>query len=305
MPTTNAAGVDLAGPLKQAQGLANQFLALLPNLLLAAIVLAVAYVMGKYAARFVRAVAHRTGQAASVGLLLGRLATYVVVVFGVLVALSTVFPSFTANSLVQTLGIGGVAVGFAFKDIFQNFLAGVIILISRPFRIGDAIAVKGYEGTVEDIQTRATMIRTYDNQRIVIPNSTVFTQEVKVISAFESRRVEVEFTLDYGADLERAKTTIVDALRSIEGIDESPAPDVLAMNFGDSGLVLRMRYWITPSKADFLKVRDAAMTAVKNALQAAKLSFPISTVVVRERKEGADDVASERWASGGAAADVS
>ncbi len=163
MPQTTAAGVDFAGPLKQAQGLANQFLALLPNLILGAIVLGVAYVMGKYSARFVRAVVGRAGQPASVGLLLGRLATYVVVIFGVLVALSTVFPSFTANSLVQTLGIGGVAVGFAFKDIFQNFLAGVIILISRPFRIGDAIAVKGYEGSLVEIQTREKMIRTADN----------------------------------------------------------------------------------------------------------------------------------------------
>ena len=304
MPPSTASGVDLAGPIRQAQGLANQSLALLPNLVLAAAVLAVAYLMGKYSARLVRAIVGRAGQPASVGLLLGRLATYVVVIFGALVALSTVFPSFTANSLVQTLGIGGVAVGFAFKDIFQNFLAGVIILISRPFRIGDAISVKGYEGIVEDIQTRATMIRTYDNQRIVIPNSTVFTQEVKVISAFESRRVEIEFTLDFGTDVPKAKSTIVEALQGVEGIDERPAPDVLTMNFGDSGVVLRMRYWITPSKADFLKVRDAAMMAVMAAFQKTGIDFPISTVVVRDPAKKNDDASTEKWASGGAA-DVS
>ena len=299
MPQTTVNGVDLAGPIKQAQGLVNQLLALLPNLVLAAIVLGIAYLLGKYSASLVRALAHRAGQAPSVGLLLGRLATYVVVVFGVLVALSTVFPSFTANSLVQTLGIGGVAVGFAFKDIFQNFLAGVIILVSRPFRIGDAISVKGYEGKVEDIQTRATMIRTYDNQRIVIPNSTVFTQEVKVITAFESRRIEIEFTLDYGTDIERAKATILGVLTGTEGIDEKPAPDVLTMNFGDSGLVLRMRYWVTPDKVDVLKVRDAVLSALRKAFDGAKISFPISTVVVRERQAAPeDDATTEEWTRG-------
>ena len=297
--------IDFNNAWLQVQKLANDIITLLPNLLLAAVILVLAYLLAKYTARLVRALTQRAGQAPSVGLLLGRVATYVVMTFGALVALSTVFPSFTANSLIQTLGIGGVAVGFAFKDIFQNFLAGVIILISRPFRIGDSIAVKGYEGTVEDIQTRATMIRTGDNQRIVIPNSTVFTQEVKVITAYASRRTEIEFTLDYGTDVDKAKATILSVLGSIEGIDESPAPDVLTMNFSDSGLVLRMRYWVTPSKADVLATRDRAMTALRSALRESDISFPISTVVVRERQEAPDDSSSNVWSTGDNDRDVS
>ncbi len=297
--------IDLNNAWLQVQKLANDIITLLPNLLLGAVILVLAYLLAKYAARLVRAITTRAGQAPSVGLLLGRVATYVVMTFGALVALSTVFPSFTANSLIQTLGIGGVAVGFAFKDIFQNFLAGVIILISRPFRIGDSIAVKGYEGTVEDIQTRATMIRTADNQRIVIPNSTVFTQEVKVITAYASRRTEIEFTLDYGTDVEKAKTTILGVLGSTEGIDEIPAPDVLTMNFSDSGLVLRVRYWVTPSKADVLATRDRAMTSLRAALREADVSFPISTVVVRERQDAPDDSSSNAWSTGDNDRDVS
>ncbi len=260
--------IDFSNALKQAQAIANDIVTMLPNLVLAAVILLISYVMGRYIAKAIRALSHRAGQGANVGLLLGRMAVYAVSIFGFLVALSTVFPSFKARDLIQVLGIGGVAVGFAFKDIFQNFLAGVIILVSRPFRIGDIIAVKGFEGTVEDIQTRATMIRTYDNQRIVIPNSTVFTEEVKVITAYENRRTEVEFTIDYAGNLELAKETIRHVLGENENVDKTPAPDVLTMNFLGDGVQLRLRFWVTPEKANPLIVRDAVMTAVKVALDA-------------------------------------
>jgi len=260
--------IDFSNALKQAQAIANDIVTMLPNLVLAAVILLISFVMGRYIAKAIRALSHRAGQGANVGLLLGRMAVYAVSIFGFLVALSTVFPSFKARDLIQVLGIGGVAVGFAFKDIFQNFLAGVIILVSRPFRIGDVIAVKGFEGTVEDIQTRATMIRTYDNQRIVIPNSTVFTEEVKVITAYENRRTEVEFTIDYAGNLELAKETICQILNDNESVDKTPAPDVLTMNFLGDGVQLRLRFWVTPEKANPLIVRDAVMTAVKVALDA-------------------------------------
>ena len=294
--------IEIDNAWRQVQSIANDVVTLLPNVLLGAAILFLAYVVSRYAATLVRKIARRAGQNDNVGLLLGRLATYVVMLFGFLVALSTVFPSFRAKDLIQVLGIGGVAVGFAFKDIFQNFLAGVIILVSRPFRIGDTIAVKGYEGTVEDIQTRATMIRTADNQRIVIPNSTVFTQEVKVVTAYESRRTEVEFALDYAVDVAVAKSRILEAIRSVEGVEASPAPDVLAMNLGDSGVVLRMRYWVANS-GKVLETRDHVVSGVKAALDAAGIAFPVQTVVVRRpdgasETEGDDASSREDWARG-------
>ena len=274
--------IDPGYALKEAQRLANEILSRLPNLILAALVLVIAYVMGKYAARAVRVVSNRADPGGTVGLLLGRFAIYVAMTFGGLVAVSTVFPTFTANNLVQTLGIGGVAVGFAFKDIFQNFLAGVIILISRPFKIGDTIAVKGYEGTVEDIQTRATMLRTYDNQRIVIPNATVFTEEVKVITAYESRRTEIEFGIGYDDSIPAARRAILGALATIDGIEASPAPDVLAMAYADSSVTLRMRYWTSNSGTNILAVRDEAITKVKQALdeEGVTIPYPVQTLVI-------------------------
>lgn len=267
MPQTTLpeAQISLATPLEQARHLVREFLALLPNLALALVTLFVAYVISRYAARLAGAVVRRAGQNSTAALLMGRLATYVVMVVGFLVALSTVFPSFQAKDLIQLLGISGVAVGFAFKDIFQNFLAGIIILVSRPFRIGDTIMVKSYEGVVEDIQTRATMIRTADNQRVVIPNTVLFSEEVKVLTAYENRRAEVEMGIGYARDLEAARTVILGAVPSVEGVLESPAPDVLVVGFTDTRATLRIRVW-TRSDANVPVVRDEVARTARRAL---------------------------------------
>jgi len=107
---------------------------------------------------------------------------------GFLVAASIVAPSFQAADLIKILGIGGVAIGFAFQNILQNFLAGLLLLWGEPFRVGDEIKIDSYEGTVEDIQTRATIIKTYDERQVVIPNADLFTHSVIVNTAHDLRR---------------------------------------------------------------------------------------------------------------------
>jgi small conductance mechanosensitive channel len=103
-----------------------------------------------------------------------------VIIFGFLIAFSAVAPSFHAADLVKMLGIGSVAIGFAFQNILQNFLAGILLLLQEPFQIGDWISVTGLDGKVEDIQARATVITTADGKRIVIPNAVLFTNPVTV-----------------------------------------------------------------------------------------------------------------------------
>jgi small-conductance mechanosensitive channel len=102
---------------------------------------------------------------------LARLIGAVTLLIGFLVAFSIVAPSFQAADLIKILGIGGVAIGFAFQNILQNFLAGLLLLWSEPFRVGDEIKLDAFEGEVEEIQTRATIVKTYDARRVVIPNA--------------------------------------------------------------------------------------------------------------------------------------
>jgi small conductance mechanosensitive channel len=109
--------------------------------------------------------------------------------FGLLVALRVIFPAVTLASLFGTLGVGGIVIGFALRDIFRNPLAGILILFTRPFRIGDQIVSNDYEGEVVDILVRATLVRTYDNRLVVIPSGELYTKRVVVNTGYETRRL--------------------------------------------------------------------------------------------------------------------
>ena len=295
--------LDLNNALKQIQALANDFFTLLPNLVLGVLIFGLAFVVARYVSGLVRSIAERAGQSRGVGLLLGRIAQYGVLIVGFLVALSMVLPSFKASDLIQVLGVGGVAIGFAFKDIFQNFLAGIIILVSRPFRIGDQIVVKNFEGNVEDIQTRATIIRTYDNRVVVIPNTVLFTEEVTVLTANEKRRSEYDVGIGYGDDIAQTKTVILQTLDTLKSIESDPAPDVITVDLGGYNVVLRVRWWTSPKRADVLKAQDEVLSSLKNALTAEgiDLPFPVQTVLFHDQTDANDgDRSKERegWPAG-------
>ncbi|WP_437640516.1 mechanosensitive ion channel family protein [Sorangium sp. So ce854] len=187
--------------------LAVDLIASLPSLGIALAVFAVFYIAGKLLRTTIRRVAMRQRRSQNLGLVLGRLTQGAMFILGALVACVILFPNFTPSSLLQFLGIGSVAIGFAFRDVLQNYLAGILLLLTEPFRIGDQIRFGNYEGTVEEIQTRATFIKTYDGRRVVIPNSELFTNSVMVNTAFDVRRLEVDVGVGYGDDIERAKPT--------------------------------------------------------------------------------------------------
>jgi small-conductance mechanosensitive channel len=218
-----------------------------------------------------------------------------------------VFPNYTPSSLLATLGIGGLAVGFAFKDVLENYLAGILMLLTEPFRIGDQIVFDQYEGTVEEIQTRATHILTYDGRRVVIPNAKLFTTPVTVNTAFEKRRIEYDFGIGFGDDIARAKALMLEALREQDGVLAEPAPDVLTYELGPSSVNIRARWWITPPKRnDALEARDVVLAAIKEKLQAAgiDLPFPTTQVLFHDQTEDADgDRRRQRegWPAGGGA----
>ena len=207
-----------------------------------------------------------------------------------LIALSIVIPTFKAGDLVQLLGISGVAIGFAFRDILQNFLAGILILVTRPFRIGDQIVFDSFEGTVEDIKTRATYIRTYDGRRVVIPNAQLFTESVVVNTAFEWRRSEYEVGIGYGDDVDTARSIILDVLKSTGGVLADPAPDVITTALDSSTVNLRARWWSHSRLADVLEVQDRVISNIKRRLTESgiDLPFPTRVVLLHDQTEATD-----------------
>jgi small conductance mechanosensitive channel len=282
---------ELSAVRDKIQAMANSFFVLLPNFVLALIVFTVFFFIARVIKQTVRNLTRNHRQARNLGLVLGRLAQGVTILAGLFIALSIIIPSLKAGDLVQLLGISGVAIGFAFRDILQNFLAGILILLTEPFQIDDQIVFKDFEGTVEQIQTRATTIRTYDGRRIVIPNSELFTNSVTVNTAFENRRLEYDIGIGYGDDIDTAKRLILEAIHETDGVMASPASDAIVVELANSTVNIRARWWVQPPRrADVLDLQDRVLINIKNKLTAngIDLPFPTQQILFHDQTEATD-----------------
>lgn len=286
------------------EGMINGAIAMLPNLVVALIVFLIFYAIAREIKWLVRRITTKHRHARNLGLVLGRLSQGIIILVGLFIALSIVIPSFKAGDLVQLLGISGVAIGFAFRDILQNFLAGILILLTEPFHIDDQIVFKGFEGTVENIQTRATTIRTYDGRRIVIPNSELFTNSVMVNTAFENRRMEYEVGIGYNDDIDLAKQLILEAIASVDEVLKDPPPDALVVALAESTVNIRARWWVKPPRrTEVLQSQDKVLTAIKKKLTANGIDLPFPTwqVLFHDQTEETDGDRSrqrEGWPAG-------
>ncbi len=283
--------VQVSAAWEKVQSMINGAIALIPNLVLALIVFAIFFVIAGAIRRIVRQLTRDRRHARNLGLILGRLAQWTTILIGLFISLSIVIPTLKAGDLVQLLGISGVAIGFAFRDILQNFLAGILILLTEPFQLDDQIVFKDFEGTVEHIQTRATTIKTYDGRRIVIPNSELFTNSVTVNTAFQHRRLEYDLGIGYGDDIDEAKRLILDALRETEGVLKDPAPDAIVVDLAASTVNIRVRWWVQPPRrAEVLSLQDKVLTAIKNKLttNGIDLPFPTQQILFHDQTEETD-----------------
>src|SRR5882757_3562543 len=210
-----------------AQHMIDSIMARLPSLVVAIAVFILFYILSIFVRSIIRSAtrAHRQ----NLGMAFARLIGAGIILLGFLVAFSIVAPSFQAGDLIKVLGIGSVAIGFAFQNILQNFLAGLLLLWAEPFRVGDEIKLDPYEGTVEEIQARATIIKTYDQRRVVIPNADLFTHSVIVNTAFDIRRWEHDLTVKGDFDLAEVKSRIVEAVRKVPGTLSEPSPEALVL----------------------------------------------------------------------------
>ncbi|MEM7592978.1 MAG: mechanosensitive ion channel family protein [Cyanobacteria bacterium P01_A01_bin.83] len=263
---------------------------LLPNILIAIIVFIIFWFVAKFSRRLIKNLTRRK-QSRNLGLVLARLSQGFIILIGAFIALAIVIPSFKPGDLVQLLGVSGVAVGFAFRDILQNFLAGILILITEPFTLEDQIIFKDFEGTVEHIQTRATTIRTYDGRRIVIPNAELFTNSVTVNTAFDKRRLQYDVGIGYGDDIAQAKQIILDVLRNTQDVLQDPPPEALVVDLAGSTINIRARWWINPPRrADALDTQDRVLTELNNQLVAAgiDLPFPTQQILFHDQTEETD-----------------
>lgn len=270
--------------------LGESLLARLPYIAIGLIVFIVFWVVAWIVKRVILTTGERTRLDVTLADLLGRLTFLLLLILGAFVAAVVIFPTFKPGDLVAGLGITSVAIGFAFKDILQNFFAGILILWRRPFVVGDQIRTKDYEGTVEEINIRSTCLKTYDGERAVLPNGDVYTNAILVRTAYEKRRVRFTVGVGYPDSVEEARATIMRVLEETEGVEDDPGPWVYVSELAPSSVNFIVYFWTGSEQANVLRVSDRVATGIKLALDKAGIDMPYPhTVIIFHDTTGSRD----------------
>lgn len=275
--------------LAKAHAWVNGFFLQLPNIIAAIVFLVVAWFAAKGVAAMIRKLADRRDRY-DLGALLGSIAFGAIMIAALLMAAAIVFPSVKPGDVLATLGIGSVAIGFAFKDILQNLFAGLLLLIRRPFRRGDQIVVKDYEGTVEHIESRATLLKTYDGRRVIIPNADLYIAPVVVNTAFPTRREQLDIGIGYGDDVARACQVFTEVMAGIEGVVADPKPETLPWGLDASTVTLRARWWTDSKRTNVVHIKAKVVEAIVAAAKAhaIDLAYPTTQVLFHDQTEEVD-----------------
>lgn len=219
--------------------------------------------------------------------LIKQVVYYTVWVLGIIVAIDALGwdPQATATGL----GLTGLALGFALKDVLSNFVSGLLLLASRPFEVGDQIIVGDTEGNVVKIMLRATQIRTYDGRVVLVPNAEIFTSRITNNTASPVRRGSVQLFLGYDQDLQRSADVMREAAARCDGVLPDPAPSVRVVELGQDDIVLEARFWTDSRRSDYVATASAVRAAIVTAMRRAGIGLPDPDVRILMLRDA------ERW----------
>ncbi len=272
-------------------GLWEGFVANIPFILVAVVLVVIGVLVARAVGRTSRRGITRAGGDVVVSNLTERLVRIVVVVLFILLAFSVAGVSVSAA--LAGLGIAGLAVALALQGILENFVAGLIVIIQKPFRAGDEIVIEEYQGLVTDIDLRTTRLRTYNGEMVIIPNTQVFQSTLVNLTHSGVIRTQVAFGIDYRNDHDAVAALVEEAVTGIEGVLDSPPVSVRCTGLAESSVDYDVRYWSRAQRSSVVGTRDRVIRATKTALEGNGFSipWPIRTLVM-------DDVVAHRDASG-------
>lgn len=275
------------GSLRELWG---DILALLPLLLLALVVVLLFAWLGRVVGRWKRPYRRLSPNPFVQDLLrhAGRSAVFLV---GILLALEIVGATRLAAAVLGTAGVVGVAVGFAFKDLVENYVAGVLLSLRQPFEPNDHVVIENHEGKVIRLTSRATILMTLDGNHLRIPNSLVFKGVMLNYTRNPKRRFSFGVGVGTGEDLADALRLGVETVRAVPGVIAEPAPWAQIEELGESSVLVRFFGWVDQRESSFALARSNAVRHVKEALEAAGMDLP--EPIYRVRMEGAPPPAPE------------
>jgi small-conductance mechanosensitive channel len=265
-------GTEVLASIRAAFGsIAESAITIVPRALASILVLVVFWAIAAAARAVLRAIFRRIIADLTVENLLKQVADYAIWALGLVIAVDAL--GIDRRSVATGLGLTGIALGFALKDVLSNFVSGLLLLALRPFRVGDQIIVGETEGTVERVVLRATQLRTYDGRVVLVPNAELFTARVTNNTAAPIRRGKFSVHLGYDADVPAAIGAFGDAVATAAGVLSDPAPSVQVRELGPENVVLEVRFW-TDSRRDHVETGSQARRVVLSAAKERGIPLP-------------------------------
>lgn len=261
----------------------------IPNLIVAIVVAIVSFFLAKLVARVCRNLFRKLTPHSVIIDLSAKIAFFLTLLIGLFIALGVLNLDKTVTSLLAGAGVVGLALGFAFQEIASNFVAGVLIALKEPFRMGDIVEIDGILGTITAMALRTTSITTFDGNEFLIPNKKMFTEPLKNYTTTPRRRLDVEVGVAYDTDLNRAVEILKDVLSKLEGrIQEEPI-GVFLKEFADSSINIETQTWIHyPADNNYLRMRHEAILRIKQGFDDAgiEIPFPMRTISITRPMAG-------------------
>jgi small conductance mechanosensitive channel len=255
-----------------AAALVRDFVVRLPLILLALAVLVVGLILVAVVVRAVDRGFERSRAEHAAQRLVGNLLRATLVLLVLLLALSVA--GVQVGAVLAALGLAGLALAFALQNILENFVAGILILIRKPFRRGDQIETHTFQGTVEDIDLRVTRIRDFDGELVLVPNAMVFAEPIVNLTRLRPRRTRLTIGVDYRDDHDQARAVLQEALEGVVGVLDNPPCEVLLYELADSSVDFELAYWTQPQIREVRHVRDRVLSTCKRALEDAGMTIP-------------------------------
>ncbi len=274
--------------------LLNSIVERLPYILAGILVLILFWILAKIIKQIFWTASSKTKLDDRLRILFGRLIVVIVTILGIFTAFTVIIPSFGFGDLITGLGFTSFVIGFATKDILNNLLSGVLILWQQPFQIGDYIFVKTIEGKVEYIGVRATRLRKDDGELILIPNGEMYSNALTIRGAGAGRRMKLNISVGYEADVEQAKDVIYEVLKNLENVQSEPNSNVVVTDLTSDGASLSIYFWVDTDKNSPLQVFDQVASGIKKSLNNAGIElYPPTTVLVQSPKSEITDLNEE------------
>jgi small conductance mechanosensitive channel len=269
---------------------------MLPNLVVAVIVLAISGILAFVVGRIVQRMVRRISPYGHIANLIAQMSRLILISGGVILALSAMSLDRAVASMLAGVGIVSIAIGFASKDIAGDYMAGFVIHFTHPFRTGHLIQVGNFFGYVESTEIRATKCRTQQGQRVIIPNRKIIEGEIINFSITGVRRVDLKCGIAYGADLQQAENLAIEAVQSLALRNSERPVELFYEEFGDSSINFSLRFWTEPDQKTYLRARSEAIKVISKTFRdhGITIPFPIRTldfgissgVSLREQLEG-------------------